>query len=927
MPLKARITALTTDLGYAIARRLEEAGHEIISVATGEAPGCTIRHRRGVQIAEMLSLVELIQPFKIADSRQEELPDDLDLDICLGDKEQLNKWSVCLFVDSIELGRRLRERFEWSGFAVQRVVYGAQPESRIHFGGATPFPRQFLRWILSDMGMPSTESKEWPEADRDIYVYARSPEHEGRRPRDCFDVSIWSDEPETASRLAAEFCARGFRATASADPWGHEIVGQFRLDPGPFDPKHASSEHEDLVHAIDRLMSERGVKVSAHPLKIASRSPRAASRSGTGRDGRDVSEDNLRSRVWLPFAAWQRGELRPYAGPCVERFKVRVVTDDFARGCALAETLERAGFLKPEVSLDEGAAAPGLRLGCPETAFELMASRIKCAIAESGVARGIWADDIFEAVPGDEDDYGIEIQMPFQTAAPGRAEAAVHALCARHEVAVNYEGSASCYNIVANLRTLGFQEITPQSRPRIPRFAVRYGGAPAAVVRSIATMLKAATGATPAMKHDWPDMDMDIYVDVPADMLRRHSTAPSPQPTLFDRRPASSRTADLTFLEPGLTVRIGDLTLATRESEHASLVPSPEEFAGYCIDQPTAETVRHLALSVMLAEPCLLEGPTGTSKTSSIRFLAGLLRQPVVRINLNGQTDTGELVGRYVPAAEDGRSKRVSKAQWRWQDGLLVQAMRNGWWVVLDEVNLAEPQILERINSALEKNPSLVLTEHDNSIIGIGGSPVHSHFRVFATMNPADYAGRCALSPAWRDRWRSYRFIDAPAEAEYAALLRMQVRGASPEVYVSGATWKGANEPAVFPRLQHATGVDAVLTSLARFHVSVEHASASGDDDRARIGAQRKESYVFTRRTLLSVLGYVDHVLACNPGTTLAAAIDAAVNRYYVEKFATPQDRMTVRALLDATGLLTQRAQSAEATEPGDPGPYVEAAE
>ena len=56
-----------------------------------------------------------------------------------------------------------------------------------------------------------------------------------------------------------------------------------------------------------------------------------------------------------------------------------------------------------------------------------------------------------------------------------------------------------------------------------------------------------------------------------------------------------------------------------------------------------------VAQAVALREPCLLEGVTSTSKTSSILYLAALLNQPVVRLNLNGQTDTGELVGRFVP--------------------------------------------------------------------------------------------------------------------------------------------------------------------------------------------------------------------------------------------------------------------------------------
>src|SRR5439155_7270540 len=116
-------------------------------------------------------------------------------------------------------------------------------------------------------------------------------------------------------------------------------------------------------------------------------------------------------------------------------------------------------------------------------------------------------------------------------------------------------------------------------------------------------------------------------------------------------------------------------------------------------------------------------------------------------------------------------SSRTPASQWRWQDGPVVMALKRGWWVLLDEVNLAEPQILERLNSVLERDPMLVLTEHDHSAFGPGGRPVHADFRVFATMNPAEYSGRSVLSPAYRDRWRAHRFIPRPGEAEYRAML------------------------------------------------------------------------------------------------------------------------------------------------------------
>src|SRR5262249_54533204 len=173
-------------------------------------------------------------------------------------------------------------------------------------------------------------------------------------------------------------------------------------------------------------------------------------------------------------------------------------------------------------------------------------------------------------------------------------------------------------------------------------------------------------------------------------------------------------------------VRVANVWLPRREPSDEPFIPGPAGFAHFCLDGRTAETLAHLAAAVALREPCLMEGETSTSKTSTVLYLASLLRQPVVRINLNGQTDTGELVGRYVPPAqsEGVRSQesgvRVQApsdssltpdscsltpvSQWRWQDGPVVMALKRGWWVLLDEVNLAEPQILERLNSVLERD-------------------------------------------------------------------------------------------------------------------------------------------------------------------------------------------------------------------------------
>lgn len=53
--------------------------------------------------------------------------------------------------------------------------------------------------------------------------------------------------------------------------------------------------------------------------------------------------------------------------------------------------------------------------------------------------------------------------------------------------------------------------------------------------------------------------------------------------------------------------------------------------------------------------------------------------------------------------------------QWQtiftWQDGPLVQAMRDGDMFLIDEISLADDSVLERINSVLEPERKLVILQ------------------------------------------------------------------------------------------------------------------------------------------------------------------------------------------------------------------------
>lgn len=152
--------------------------------------------------------------------------------------------------------------------------------------------------------------------------------------------------------------------------------------------------------------------------------------------------------------------------------------------------------------------------------------------------------------------------------------------------------------------------------------------------------------------------------------------------------------------------------------------------------------------------PVLIQGPTSAGKTSMIEYLAEYSGNKFVRINNHEHTDLQEYLGTYI-SGSDGKLT--------FQEGLLVQAMRQGHWIVLDELNLAPTDILEALNRLLDDNRELLIPETQEIV------RPHENFMLFATQNPPGlYGGRKVLSRAFRNRFLELHYDDIPEdELEY----------------------------------------------------------------------------------------------------------------------------------------------------------------
>jgi len=159
--------------------------------------------------------------------------------------------------------------------------------------------------------------------------------------------------------------------------------------------------------------------------------------------------------------------------------------------------------------------------------------------------------------------------------------------------------------------------------------------------------------------------------------------------------------------------------------------------------------------------PVLIQGTTSAGKTSLVEYLALKTGHKFVRINNHEHTDLAEYMGSYVTDPRTGKLV--------FQEGVLVQAVRKGHWIVLDELNLAPSEVLEALNRLLDDNRELFLPETQETI------RPHPHFLLFATQNPAGgvYAGRKVLSKAFRNRFVTLHVDDLP-EAEVEIILQQR---------------------------------------------------------------------------------------------------------------------------------------------------------
>jgi len=107
-------------------------------------------------------------------------------------------------------------------------------------------------------------------------------------------------------------------------------------------------------------------------------------------------------------------------------------------------------------------------------------------------------------------------------------------------------------------------------------------------------------------------------------------------------------------------------------------------------------------------------------------------------------------------------------------EGALVTALREGHWILLDEINLAPAETLERLGGILESETgSIVLSERGD------GTPIprHPRFRLFGAMNPATDVGKRDLPAALKHRFVEIYAGETESREDLAMIVNTYLNG------------------------------------------------------------------------------------------------------------------------------------------------------
>lgn len=148
-------------------------------------------------------------------------------------------------------------------------------------------------------------------------------------------------------------------------------------------------------------------------------------------------------------------------------------------------------------------------------------------------------------------------------------------------------------------------------------------------------------------------------------------------------------------------------------------------------------------ISIALKKPVLLKGPSGSGKTKLAQSVSSYFNQPMHSVNCSVDLDAESLLGFKTIIQKDGETII------EFIEGPVVQAMKKGHILYIDEINMARPETLPVLHSVLDHRRMLTNP--------FTGEVIHAHdnFSVISAINEG-YVGTSPMNEALKNRFVSF---------------------------------------------------------------------------------------------------------------------------------------------------------------------------
>ncbi|MDN4607630.1 AAA family ATPase [Sporosarcina highlanderae] len=181
---------------------------------------------------------------------------------------------------------------------------------------------------------------------------------------------------------------------------------------------------------------------------------------------------------------------------------------------------------------------------------------------------------------------------------------------------------------------------------------------------------------------------------------------------------------------------------------------------------PIPDLWEDILIGVVLKKPILLKGPSGSGKTKLAQSISEFFHQPMHSVNCSVDLDAESLLGFKTIITKDGQTFI------EFVEGPVVQAMKKGHILYIDEINMAKPETLPILHSVLDHRRMLT-NPFTGEVIH-----AHKHFTVIAAINEG-YVGTSPMNEALKNRFVSFA-IPYLAGVQLREIIQNQFPEASP---------------------------------------------------------------------------------------------------------------------------------------------------